>query len=66
MIIPGGQAADTMNSKQKTSTYKNTNQYTVRDIRQDPGQAGRENIEIQTDQFVEEFTDKAPHYEIGV
>ena len=34
MIIPGGQAADTMNSKQKSSTqFKNTNQYTVRDIR---------------------------------
>lgn len=32
----------------------------------DTAQAGREHIEIQTDQFVEEFTDKAPHYEIGV
>ena len=28
--------------------------------------AGREHIEIQTDQFVEEFTDKPPKYEIGV
>ena len=27
--------------------------------------AGRQNIDIQTDQFVEELTDKAPHYEIG-
>jgi len=27
--------------------------------------AGREHIEIQTDQFVEEFTDKPPTYEIG-
>ena len=27
---------------------------------------GREHIEIQTDQFVEDFTDKPPKYEIGV
>jgi hypothetical protein len=27
--------------------------------------AGRQNIDIQTDQFVEELTDKAPKYEIG-
>jgi len=26
---------------------------------------GRQNIDIQTDQFVEELTDKAPCYEIG-
>ena len=26
---------------------------------------GRQNIDIQTDQFVEELTDKAPNYEIG-
>ena len=27
--------------------------------------AGRQNIDIQTDQFVDELTDKAPRYEIG-
>lgn len=27
--------------------------------------SGRQNIDIQTDQFVEELTDKAPRYEIG-
>lgn len=26
---------------------------------------GKQNIDIQTDQFVTELTDKAPHYEIG-
>jgi hypothetical protein len=39
------------------------NIHTPNDTAQIPG---RDNIIIQTDQFVEEFTDKAPEYEIGV
>lgn len=36
-----------------------------RDIKTPDAIAGRQNIDIQTDQFVEELTDKAPKYEIG-
>ena len=53
-------------SKKSTTQYRTNQPYTMRDIWTDAPQAGREHIEIQTDQFVEEFTDKAPHYEFGV
>lgn len=36
-----------------------------RDIRTPEPIPGRQNIDVQTDQFVEELTDKAPFYEIG-
>lgn len=40
-------------------------EFFTRDIKTPDAVAGRQNIDIQTDQFVEELTDKAPRYEIG-
>lgn len=40
--------------------------FVMRDIRTPEPVPGRQNIDIQTDQFVEELTDKPPEYEIGV
>jgi hypothetical protein len=37
-----------------------------REVRTPEPLPGRQNIDIQTDQFVEELTDKPPQYEIGV
>ena len=40
-------------------------EFFTRDVRTPEPLQGRQNIDIQTDQFVEELTDKAPCYEIG-
>jgi radial spoke head protein 3 len=40
-------------------------QYTRREIPTPEPITGRQNLDVQTDQFVEELTDKAPCYEIG-
>lgn len=37
----------------------------TRDVKTPEPLQGRQNIDVQTDQFVEELTDKAPFYEIG-
>lgn len=40
-------------------------EFFTRDVRTPEPLQGRQNIDIQTDQYVEELTDKAPCYEIG-
>lgn len=70
MIIPGAQQTDQFKSTKKSKLTRRTDQYQMRDMRNvGPDMTapvpGREHIEIQTDQFVEEFTDKPPKYEIG-
>lgn len=40
-------------------------QYTRREIPTPEPISGRQNLDVQTDQFVEELTDKAPCYNIG-
>jgi len=80
MVIPAGTYPDnlfgTATGKSKKSPGKskratNSNnmgpseEFFQRDIRTPEPVSGRQNIDIQTDQFVEELTDKAPHYEIG-
>eukprot|EP00347_Sterkiella_histriomuscorum_P006020 403354377 len=74
MVIPAGTYPDALfngTGKQRT-TKRTTNQmkpsadeFFNRDIKTPEALAGRQNIDIQTDQFVEELTDKAPQYEIG-
>ena len=41
-------------------------QYTRREIPTPEPISGRQNLDVQTDQFVEELTDKAPCYDIGI
>lgn len=77
MVIPAGTYPDnlfgnTNKSKRSPGKTKRTNQtggpseeFFQRDVRTPEPMAGRQNIDIQTDQFVEELTDKAPRYEIG-
>ena len=40
-------------------------EFFTRDVHTPEPENGRQNIDIQTDQFVEELTDKAPNYHIG-
>lgn len=56
------------NNKRQGFIFKcqNADQYMRRDQRTPEPLPGRQNIDIQTDQFVEELTDKPPQYEIGV
>jgi radial spoke head protein 3 len=76
MVIPAGTYPDnlfgtTSPGKKGTNKSKRTNQpgpseeFFQREVRTPEPVAGRQNIDIQTDQFVEELTDKAPKYEIG-
>lgn len=48
--------------KQKSQAAED---YFSRDIKTPDPLPFRQNIDIQTDQFVEELTDKAPNYELG-
>jgi radial spoke head protein 3 len=78
MVIPAGTYPDNLfgntgkskksPGKSKRNTQNNmgpSEEFFQRDIRTPEPVSGRQNIDIQTDQFVEELTDKAPHYEIG-
>ena len=77
MVIPAGTYPDNLfgntgKSRKSPGKSKRTNQtggpseeFFQRDVSTPEPLAGRQNIDIQTDQFVEELTDKAPHYEIG-
>lgn len=72
MVIPSGNYPDTLfDNRQERAKAKAqaraaaAEEFFTRDIRTPEPLAGRQNIDIQTDQFVEELTDKAPCYEIG-
>uniref|UniRef100_A0A7S3KDM4 Uncharacterized protein n=1 Tax=Euplotes crassus TaxID=5936 RepID=A0A7S3KDM4_EUPCR len=49
----------------KLRQQENAEQYTRREIPTPEPISGRQNLDVQTDQFVEELTDKAPCYDIG-
>lgn len=72
MVIPSGSYPDTLfdNRKERAKAKAQARaaaaeEFFTRDVRTPEPLAGRQNIDIQTDQFVEELTDKAPCYEIG-
>lgn len=72
MTIPAGNYPDTLfdNRKERAKAKAQERaaaceEFFTRDQRTPEPQPGRLNIDIQTDQFVEELTDKAPCYEIG-
>lgn len=50
---------------QRTTQPGPSEEFFQREVRTPEPVSGRQNIDIQTDQFVEELTDKAPKYEIG-
>ena len=72
MVIPTGnypdQIFDNRNERAKAKAQARAaaaEEFFTRDVRTPEPLQGRQNIDIQTDQFVEELTDKAPCYEIG-
>ena len=78
MVIPAGTYPDNLFGGTNQSATKKgakgnkgstqpgpSEEFFQREVRTPEPVAGRQNIDIQTDQFVEELTDKAPHYEIG-
>lgn len=72
MAVPSGTYPDQMfDSKKQRAKAKAqaraaaAEEFFTRDVRTPEPLPGRQNIDIQTDQFVEELTDKAPCYEIG-
>ena len=72
MVIPAGSYPDQLFDNRKERAQKKAQQraaaaeeFFTRDVRTPEPLQGRQNIDIQTDQFVEELTDKAPCYEIG-
>jgi hypothetical protein len=72
MVIPSGGYPDALfdNRKEKAKAKAQARaaaaeEFFTRDVRTPEPLQGRQNIDIQTDQFVEELTDKAPCYEIG-
>jgi radial spoke head protein 3 len=73
MVIPTGnypeQIFDNRKERAKAKAQARAaaaEEFFTRDVRTPEPLQGRQNIDIQTDQFVEELTDKAPCYEIGV
>jgi hypothetical protein len=73
MVIPTGNYPQQIfdNRKQRANAKAQARaaaaeEFFTRDVRTPEPLHGRQNIDIQTDQFVEELTDKAPCYEIGV
>jgi hypothetical protein len=72
MVLPAGNYPDTLfdNMKERAKAKAQARaaaaeEFFTRDVRTPEPLQGRQNIDIQTDQFVEELTDKAPCYEIG-
>jgi radial spoke head protein 3 len=72
MVIPSGNYPDALfdNRKERAKAKAQARaaaaeEFFTRDVRTPEPLQGRQNIDIQTDQFVEELTDKAPCYEIG-
>lgn len=72
MVLPAGNYPDTLfdNRKERAKAKAQARaaaaeEFFTRDVRTPEPLQGRQNIDIQTDQFVEELTDKAPCYEIG-
>jgi hypothetical protein len=71
IIPPGYQDAQIFQNKKEQARAKAqaraaaAEEFFTRDVRTPEPLQGRQNIDVQTDQFVEELTDKAPCYEIG-
>ena len=72
MVLPSGNYPETLfdNRKERAKAKAQARaaaaeEFFTRDVRTPEPLQGRQNIDIQTDQFVEELTDKAPCYEIG-
>ena len=74
MVIPAGTYPDKLFHSNKTKydpkameqqRAKAAEEFFTRDVKTPEAPPGKQNIDIQTDQFVNELTDKAPVYEIG-
>ena len=74
MVIPSGSYPDQLfRANKKTYDPKSIEQkraqaaeeFFTRDVKTPEPPTGKQNIDIQTDQFVTELTDKAPMYEIA-
>lgn len=74
MVIPAGTYPDQLFQANKQSydpkkveqrRAQAAEEFFTRDVKTPEAMPGKQNIDIQTDQFVTELTDKAPHYEIG-
>ena len=74
MVIPAGTYPDQLfqaNKKKydpkrlEQQRAKAAEEFFTRDVKTPEAPPGKQNIDIQTDQFVSELTDKAPVYEIG-
>ena len=74
IVIPAGTYPDQLFKANKTNhnpsnieqqRAANAEEFFQRDVRTPEAASGKQNIDIQTDQFVTELTDKAPRYEIG-
>ena len=77
IVIPAGTYPDNLfgntgKSRKSPGKSKRTNQtggpsdeFFQRDVRTPEPLAGRQIIDIQTNQYVEDLTDKAHHYEMG-
>lgn len=72
-VIPAGSKSEELFMERKLQQQRAakrrqmqaTEQYTRHEIHTPEPLEGRQNLDVQTDQFVEELTDKAPCYEIG-
>ena len=72
-VIPAGSKSEEMLMENKIKQQRiakrreqqAAEQYTRRELPTPEPVTGRQNLDVQTDQFVEELTDKAPCYEIG-
>lgn len=74
MVIPAGTYPDQLFQANKRKydpkrleqqRAKAAEEFFTRDVKTPEAPPGKQNIDIQTDQFVSELTDKAPVYEIG-
>lgn len=74
MVIPAGTYPDQLFQANKRKydpkrleqqRAKAAEEFFTRDVKTPEAPPGKQNIDIQTDQFVNELTDKAPVYEIG-
>ena len=74
MVIPAGTYPDQLFQANKRKydpkrleqqRAKAAEEFFTRDVKTPEAPPGKQNIDIQTDQFVAELTDKAPVYEIG-
>ena len=74
MVIPAGTYPDQLFQANKRKydpkrleqqRAKAAEEFFTRDVKTPEAPPGKQNIDIQTDQFVQELTDKAPVYEIG-